>query len=351
MAMNRRLHANKTRSLLIKIDRRDRKFLKGMRVIDQIGWNAFLNEHPVATSADDSDDNEDEDEESEHDEDNDYTMIRKTNANKELSIYLMSSLHLAEANLNNDQLVRKAIHSRDPNLIARSRAARNMTASPLFAAASKRQRDAFRKRYTDSRRSSSASNHCFCEKLRKGSRRINTKYLIMANVLKSRNLYLNNNSNRYNSYRRNKRDDGERPAQSGLSGRQRLVNSYDGAAPSSFIDMHSNATIKIVRSKSGEHEIIKTSQASPLPRRRQPGQSQRRMSNKKYRELDNNNNGGNGGGRGKQLDLIYMTNFVQWHKARAFIDYLDNDSISKQDMCRNIKRTVKRINRAFKTLL
>ncbi len=320
--MNRKLHANKTRSLLIKIDRRDRKFLKGMRIINAAGWGTFLNEHPVTVNKEDED--EDEDEEIE----DDFEMKRK-NLNKELSIYLMSSLHLAEANLNNDQIVRKAIQSRDPNLVARSKSARNIT-TDLFAGM-KRQRQAFRKRFT-APVSSNPNSHCYCEKLRKGSRRPNTKYLLMANVLKSKNLYLNEN-NRYNSYRRHKRDVTVQPA--------RHRHSYNDF---SSIDMHANATIKIIRSKGGEHEIIKTSQASPR-RNLRPGRA--RLANKKYRELDTANNARPGG---KQIDLIYLTNFVQWHKARAFIDFLDNDSISKQDMCKNIKRTVKRINRAFNTL-
>jgi hypothetical protein len=337
MAMNRRLHANKTRSLLIKIDRRDRKFLKGARIINAAGWGTFLNEHPTAPR---NENGEDDDEEEENEED-EYEM-RRNNINKELSIYLMSSLHLAEANLNNDQIVRKAIQSRDPNLIARSKSARNIT-TDLFASMMKRQRDAtttlaFRKRYTPTAITSS-NNHCYCEKLRKGTRRSNTKYLLMANVLKSKNLFLSENS-RYNSYRRHKRDTA---SSSGAVQPARLRHSNGDFAS---IDMHANATIKIIRSKGGEHEIIKTSQASP---RRNLGQGRARLASKKYRELASGANASQRGG-GKQIDLIYLTNFVQWYKARAFIDFLDNDSISKQDMCKNIKRTVKRINRAFNTL-
>ena len=167
--------------------------------------------------------------------------------------------------------------------------------------------------------------------MRKGMRRMNTKFLLMANLLNSKNLHLNKN-NRFNSFRRNKREL--------YSNRNEFSSSFD---------LNANSTIKIIRSNGGEQEIVKNSN-----HRRHDGQNARKMTIKKYRELksgdeqlvrtiesDKNN----------QVQLIYLTNFVQWNQARAFIDYLDNDSINKQGMCKNIKKTVNRINRAFNSLL
>lgn len=54
--------------------------------------------------------------------------------------------------------------------------------------------------------------------------------------------------------------------------------------------------------------------------------------------------------RKQQIKLIYLSAMFPWNRARAFIDYLENDSIDKQDMCKNVKRSVSEIYRSSEML-
>jgi hypothetical protein len=268
-------NTNKTRSLLLKIDRRDRRVLKGNRFLNPSILEIFLNENSRVFS------NYPEE----------YEELDQTEQpNRELNIYLLSNLHLAEANLRSDIVLQKAYKSRDFNLMNKYNKTHNMRQRLAKAA------------------------HCTCEKIRKGPRGMNTKFLLMVNVLKSRNLYLNE-SPKY-SLKKNRRD---------LS--------------DSSIDHNATSTIKIIRSNGDEQVIVRQSGTGQT----RNSHYSRRLLNKKYREASARSN--------NEIQLIYLTNFVQWHKARAFIDFLENDSINKQNMCKNIKRTVKRINRAFNSLI
>ena len=52
----------------------------------------------------------------------------------------------------------------------------------------------------------------------------------------------------------------------------------------------------------------------------------------------------------QETGLIYLTSITQWNKARGLIDYLEDDSIEKTNMCEDIRATVREINRAQKKL-
>ena len=52
--------------------------------------------------------------------------------------------------------------------------------------------------------------------------------------------------------------------------------------------------------------------------------------------------------RPQMRKLIYVTGLVKWHRARPFIDYLEDDSIDKSDMCLDIKETVRAIRKDAK---
>ena len=53
---------------------------------------------------------------------------------------------------------------------------------------------------------------------------------------------------------------------------------------------------------------------------------------------------------GRVQKLIYLSSLVKWNKARPFIDYLEDDTIQKGDICSNVKRTVAEINKAHARL-
>jgi hypothetical protein len=54
--------------------------------------------------------------------------------------------------------------------------------------------------------------------------------------------------------------------------------------------------------------------------------------------------------KGKMEKVVYLSHLVKWNKARPFIDYLEDDTISKSDICSNIKKTVVEINKAHERL-
>lgn len=271
---------NRSRSLLLNIDRRDRRFFKGLNLISNAGGlKNFLNEYPSGLIAQRVEEN---DEDSDEEEDYEEEELQNT---QNLSIYLLSGAHLHEASLSNELAIKKAMSARNASGYQSSTHRGN-------------------------------SGHCVCDKVRKAGgmrqhRRVNVKFLLMANIVKSKNFFLNEKL--YNMLRRNRKRDLE----------------------DDLLDVNSRSTIKLIRSNGEELRLEENhheqSEYSPFQHRRghwMKRQASRTRSNKK-----------------QPVQLMYMTNFVLWNKAQSFIDFLEDDSISKRNMCKNIKRTVKRINR------
>ena len=49
--------------------------------------------------------------------------------------------------------------------------------------------------------------------------------------------------------------------------------------------------------------------------------------------------------------IIYLNGVYSWHSAKAFIDYIEDDTINKENMCKNIDVTVEEINRVKNLLI
>lgn len=138
------------RSLYVRIAKKDRKFIKGGRWLSN-NLDSFLTEsgqHHHSSGAV-FDDDEDE-------------QTTTTIADHELDIYLMSHAHLG---LNHESVGR-----------------------PAGSSKSSSNRHRLRLRFVNNSTTLPTPRHCVCEKLRKTSRRINTKYLLIANVLRTRAL-------------------------------------------------------------------------------------------------------------------------------------------------------------------
>ncbi|CAF0847542.1 unnamed protein product [Brachionus calyciflorus] len=229
---------NKTKSLYLKISKRDRKLIKGAKLVQPNQLRNYVNEN--------------------FDVEDEY---ENNNSNKELNMYLMSNMHLKMSGLDGN----RGLEARDPNLSKlKNKRIRNLAVNMQTIKGN-------RKRFAN-------GNHCVCERLKKGARRLNTKYLLMANVLKSSNLQLNAGN----------------------------------------------------RIRKSVKEMNET----------QVGSIQQQRFYRANRKRDESS----------QVKLIYLTNVVQWSKARAFIDYLEDDSIDKTNLCKNIKKTVSQINRAQNNL-
>ena len=117
------------KSLYVRIAKRDRKFLKGGRLIANLGSTFFAENRQMSSY--------EEEEESENEND--------------LDIYLMSQAMLKLSEELND---------------ARKIRSENVSIS----------------------KGNNNPDHCVCDKLKRTSRRINTKYLLLANVLRTRSL-------------------------------------------------------------------------------------------------------------------------------------------------------------------
>ena len=50
------------------------------------------------------------------------------------------------------------------------------------------------------------------------------------------------------------------------------------------------------------------------------------------------------------VKLIYLNGVYSWHSAKAFIDYIEDDTLNKENMCKDISATISEINR-IKNLL
>ena len=217
--MNKRVFNNSLSSLFTKVVKRDRKILKGARLLNSL----ILNKQKEYLDQEEIEENED---------DFDY----EERQNKDIDLFLMSEFHLNIGGLNRQNKNKQRV------LRQNSMAQRKP--------------------------------HCTCEKLRKNLRKSNMKYFITASLLKTKNLILNFNNEKNQSWKHKR--------------------------------------------QGGNDTII----------------------NEKKKLAKNN----------QQTKLVYMTSVVQWNKARALIDYLEDDSIDKTNMCKNVKTTVREINRAQKRL-
>lgn len=144
------------KSLYIRIAKKDRKFLKGGKLV------ANLEEY-LTESGYHSNQNEEE-----VDELGEETETTNAHSSSELDIYLMSRSQLM-LNHYDRQSTREL--------------------------AKKRLRFAPNVNVNVNVNNTSGVKHCVCEKLRKTSRRINTKYLLLVNVLKTRALGVVDSSN------------------------------------------------------------------------------------------------------------------------------------------------------------
>lgn len=221
------------RSLYIRVTKRDRKVLKG-------GFRFLPNDEALRSYF------------------NENTAVEAHSAD-EMDIYLMSNVHLWSA-LNemphkNSKKIRNVLN--DQNRRVGSGRGSRRPAHPLRRLA----------RFQSN--NSSSSNHCVCDKLRNTPRRANSKYLILANVLRSRTLHLSHNRTRMLKY----------------------------------------------KMRRNQHDL-------DVPRHQQQ----------------------------QHIKLIYLTGIFNWNRSRAFIDYLENDSVDKKDMCRNIKKSVRQIYKAKRML-
>lgn len=134
--------ANSTiKSLYIRIAKKDRKFLKGGKLV------ANLEEYLTESGYHSNQNEEEVDDLGEETETN-------VHSSSELDIYLMSR----------SQLMLNHYDRQSTRELAKKRL-RNVNAT-----------------------NTAGVKHCVCEKLRKTSRRINTKYLLLVNVLKTRAL-------------------------------------------------------------------------------------------------------------------------------------------------------------------
>jgi hypothetical protein len=50
------------------------------------------------------------------------------------------------------------------------------------------------------------------------------------------------------------------------------------------------------------------------------------------------------------VKLIYLNGVYSWHSAKAFVDYIEDDTLNKENMCKDIRATISEINR-IKNLL
>jgi hypothetical protein len=248
--------------LYIRVAKHDRKILKGAHLISRTMLDSYFNEN---TAIDD--------------------------AKNELDIYLMSNSQLIPtlsegSNERNSKKIRAAFSTRREQR-------RNEKSNETMIRAVRQKA----KRFQPNARNQSTSSHCVCEKLRKTSRRINTKYLLLANVLKTRHLGLNE-------------------AAAGTAVKLKARRDRENLDENETAYGHNN-------------------RSSLLARNRGAQQGRRFMSHRAMNEQ--------GRAAGKQIKLIYLNGIFNWNRSRAFIDYLENETIDKSEMCKNVRKSVNRI--------
>ena len=161
-----------------------------------------------------------------------------------------------------------------------------------------RARSLGRKRFADLA-AESPQQHCTCDSLKKNAMRFKTKYFIMANVLRTKSLSIDHEAE--------SSEDEEEGQSENMSYSKRYLLDYF-------------AKTKWTRQASGRTDFQKFRQ-------------------KKHKR------------QGKVEKLVYLFNLVKWNKARPLIDYLEDDTIQKGDMCVDIRKTVMEINRAYARLI
>jgi hypothetical protein len=138
-----------------------------------------------------------------------------------------------------------------------------------------------------SKRSLRNFNNCKCDKISRSPRRGNVKYLIMANVQRTR-IFISNS---------------EPSTDIALIKRDFSQN------------MHTSNNLTI------EFQNV---ESTAWKRRQKQSQQQK---------------------------LIYLNYIIEWNKARHFIDYIEDDEVDKDSICRDIKYTVSEIKKAQNMIL
>lgn len=274
------------RSLYVRIAKKDRKFIKGARLMAN-NLDSILTESGASSQQQQQQMQTMEDEEE-----------SSTVADHELDIYLMSRAHLS---LNHELLTAKS----------------NLNHNRL---SSSRKRLRFAGNYSSSSSPASVARHCVCEKLRKTSRRINTKYLLLANVLRTRALV-----------------EGDSLGASADLKHRRYKYRRDKLTRHSPNRFKNKLKINLLFKQKKERRIWSMFIFSKHLNRFS-------LRDGWKRGVPSSSSSGVGGQR--QIKLIYLNAMFPWNRARAFIEYLENDSIDKRDMCKNVKRSVSEIYRA-----
>jgi hypothetical protein len=244
-------------SLYVRIGKRDRKILKGHELMTVKAINEYLSENGKSRK-----------------------LVHTNNNNKDVDVFIMSKYHLNIAGLLPKQKTRSVLYLKNE---------KSNTSNP-------------RKRFSDIMSESAHDvNHCTCDSLKKNPMRFKTKYFIMANVLKTKML----------SIQQSEEDlvDDEEYAEG------------EGAA-------HESGSENLSYSKRYLLDYF--------------SKKWTRQVKDEYRAKRKIN--------GKVEKVVYLSHLVKWNKARPFIDYLEDDTISKSDICSNIKKTVVEINKAHERL-
>ena len=250
---------NKTMSSFIVIPRRDRKIVKGARLLSPSIIDSYLNDRSLLKYT------------RQLDIDEEYQT------GKEIEMYLLSNYHLKL--VPNDGKSVRSINFESRHDVLSSKQLKKKNSS-------------LKTGYWNNKRSASINaKFCRCEKIRKNLRRPNMKYLIMANVLKIRKSLVK------------------------LSENDRIFKR----------DNHDNDTIYIDGFNSTNLSMIK-----------------RDVKNHSKKWANESN---------RKFKVLFVTSIVQWNRAREFIDYLEDDTVDKSEMCTNVKNTIDEINRAQSFLL
>ena len=240
-------------SLFVRIGKRDRKILKGHELMSANSLSEYLSENSKPKRV---------------------FRQSKINNNKDLDVFIMSKYHLNLAGLWNKQKTRSALYLKKED------------SSP-------------KKRFSDVMNDSTHGvNHCTCDSLKRNPMRFKTKYFIMANILKTKML----------SIQQSEED---------------------------LIDQEEDGT--------GEHasgsENLSYSKRYLLDYFSKKWTRQVKENYRAKRRI-----------QGRIEKIVYLSHLVKWNKARPFIDYLEDDTITKGEICSNIKQTVLEINKAHERL-
>ena len=243
-------------SLFVRIGKRDRKILKGNDLMTMKSIGEYLSENGSSKK-----------------------VFRQliTNNNKDLDVFIMSKYHLHLAGSLNKLKTRSAIYNNNNN---------NEKSTP-------------KKRFSDVMSDSTQSvKHCMCDSLKRNPMRFKTKYFIMANILKTKML----------SIQQSEEDQIEQ-------------DEFEGGE-------HANGSENLSYSKRYLLDYF--------------SKKWTRQVKEEYRAKRRT--------QGRIEKIVYLSYLVKWNKARPFIDYLEDDTITKDDICLNIKKTVVEINKAHERL-